>query len=134
MSEEWSGPVDRPEIKLDLIANHQKHVAKPEGGFLDTLLTGGVVIGGIVGLYLLWKHFFGKKEERKIAEGNERRQTRNPENSRLRKRAIAYSETDEKLSAIYADALADEEFLEFLEIFVESEDFDTVLRAVTGGE
>jgi len=133
MSEEWSGPHDGPETKLDLMPGHQKQAAKQDGKFLDTLLTGGVVIGGIVGLYLLWKHFFGK-EERKNADENEGRQTRSRENSRLRKRTIAYSEANEKLSGLYAGALANEEFLEFLETFVESEDFDTVLLAVTGGE
>jgi len=133
MSEEWSGPHDGPETKLDLMPGHQKQASKQDGKFLDTLLTGGVVIGGIVGLYLLWKHFFGK-EERKNADENEGRQTRSRENSRLRKRTIAYSEANEKLSGLYAGALANEEFLEFLETFVESEDFDTVLLAVTGGE
>ena len=132
MSEE-SSPIDGEEIKPDLIPHHQRQAAKQEGGFLNTLLTGGVVVGAIVGLYLLWKHLLGRKEDRKTSGAKEGGQTGSQGNRRLTKRAITYPEAD-KLRAVYAEALANEKFLEFLETFVRSEDFDTALFAVARGE
>jgi hypothetical protein len=124
MSEEGSGPVDGQEIKLDLVPHHQKHPAK-HGGFLKTLLTGGAIIGGLVGVYFLWKHFFGKKKD----EGK-----KNGRNQRFRKRETDETELEEELAAIYAEALADPEFVEFLETIFGAEFSDPEVAAADKAE
>lgn len=125
MSDEGSGPVDGQEIKLDLIPHHQKHAVKKEGGLFKTLLTGGVIIGGIVGVYMLWKHFFGKKKgeaHHPPGQGG----AKGKGGGGHRKRALDTEVVEDELAAVYAEALADEEFMDFLERFVEVEDFEGV--------
>ena len=122
MSDEGSGPVDGQEIKLDLIPHHQKHPIKTEGGFLKTLLTGGVIIGGIVGLYMLWKHFVAKRK------GEGHHPGRGGESGRggaaPRKRDLDTKDVEEELAAVYTEAIANQEFMDFLERFVDEEGFD----------
>jgi hypothetical protein len=125
MSDEGSGPVDGQEIKLDLVPHHQKHALKKEGGFLKTLLTGGVIIGGIVGVYMLWKHFFGKKKvetHHPPGQGGEK-----GKGGGHRKRELDTKVVEDELAAVYAEAIADEEFMDFLERFVDGEEFDGVV-------
>ena len=56
-----SGPVDGEEIRMEIAPHHQKHSLKKEGNSLVKLaVTGAVVVGGIVGVYLLYKHFLSK--------------------------------------------------------------------------
>jgi hypothetical protein len=103
MSDDASGPIDGQEIKLDIAPHHQKHPEKKEGpSLLKVAFTGAAVVGGIVGLYFLYKHFFGKKDEEK------------KEGGKLRRRGVEFEELEEEFQGVYEAALADEEFLEFL--------------------
>jgi len=91
-----------------------KNTLKKEGNSLVKLaVTGAAVVGGIVGVYLLYKHFLSKKEK----DGK----------ARLRKRdEFKVSDVEEEMKAVYTSALEDEEFLEFLEEIQGSGLFDDV--------
>jgi hypothetical protein len=107
-----SGPIDGQEIKLDVVPHHQKHAVKKEGpSLLKVAFTGAAVVGGIVGLYLLWKRFFGKKDEKDTKEGG---------GGKLRRREFKVADVEEEFRGVYEEALADEEFLEFLNEVQES--------------
>jgi hypothetical protein len=102
-AETGSGPVDGEEIRMDIAPHHQKHPQKQGPSFAKVALTGAAVVGGIVGLYLLFKHFFGKKGARQ------------PTNGKLRRRDWKGGDLEEEIGEVYASALEDPEFLEFLE-------------------
>ena len=133
---EGSGPVDGEQIELKLTPHHQAH--KPNTGFplAKTLYTGTAIVGGIVGLYFLYKHFFGKKRKNNANAGNNGNagnRTGNGNNGNgnngqggngNRKRDIRWedvvgfesgTEVGEKMMGVYEEALVDEGFLEFME-------------------
>ena len=90
---------------MDIAPHHQKHAPKKRTSVVKLAFTGAAVVGGIVGLYLLYKHFFGKKgDDKTVGKG------------KLRKRdEFKASDIEEEMKAVYTSALEDEEFLEFLE-------------------
>lgn len=105
-----SGPVDGEEIRMEIVPHHQKHPHKQGNSLVKFLFTGAAgaaVVSGIVGLYLLYKHFFGKKKEEQNNQGS----------AKLRKRSGKFkvSDVEDEMKAVYNFALEDEEFLEFLE-------------------
>ena len=90
---------------MDIAPHHQKPAPKKGTSVVKLAFTGAAVVGGIVGLYLLYKHFFGKKgDDKTVGKG------------KLRKRdEFKASDIEEEMKAVYTSALEDEEFLEFLE-------------------
>lgn len=111
-TESGSGPVDGGEIRLDIAPHHEKHPHKKENSIINALFTGAAVVGGVVGLYLLYKHFFGKKKEEN-------------KDGKLRKRSeFKVSEVEEEIKAVYTSALEDEGFLDFLEEIQDAGLFD----------
>jgi hypothetical protein len=105
-----SGPIDGQEIKLDIAPHHQKHAVKEGPSLLKVAFTGAAVVGGIVGLYLLWKHFFGRKDEDKREGGG----GGGGAGGKLRRREIKVAEVEEEFRGVYEEAIADEEFMDFL--------------------
>src|SRR5579859_1642704 len=65
-SQESTGPVDGQDIKVNFESapHYAPHKPHEEGGlsFGKVVLTGAALVGGLVGLYLLYKHFFSKKK------------------------------------------------------------------------
>jgi hypothetical protein len=104
-----SGPIDGQEIRFDVVPHHQKH--SHDGNSLAKIaLTGAAIAGGIVGIYFLWKHFFGKKDE-KAAEGH----VEGEGSGKLRKRDWKVTDVEDEIAKIYTEALEDPEFVKFLE-------------------
>jgi hypothetical protein len=103
-----SGPVDGQEVKIDVVPHHAAHKVeqRSKGGIVKIALTGAAVIGGIVGLYFLWRHFFGKKKNAPNANGNN--------GQKFKKRELTEDEMNDEIQAAYYEAMRDEEFLEFL--------------------
>ena len=101
-----SGPVDSQEIRMDIVPHHQKH-HKTDNSLVKVAFTGIAVVGSIAGLYLLYKHFFGKKGENIETAPNGKR--------KLRKRDFKVDDFEERVTSLYAKSLNDEVFLEFLE-------------------
>jgi hypothetical protein len=104
-----SGPVDGEEIKMDIAPHHQKHPHNKGPSIVQVALTGAAVVGGVVGLYMLYKHFFGRRDNRDDANGDARP-------GKLVRRAFG-GDIEEEVRAVYDEALQDEGFLEFLEDF-----------------
>ena len=128
-SDEGSGPVDGEEIQLKLTPHHQLH--RPKKGFplAKTLFTGAAIVGGIVGLYIFYKHFFVKK--RKANTNNGGNAAGNGGNGagggNNKKRNIAWEEAPqvgETMRGVYEEALLDEGFLEFVEGIYEGKVLD----------
>ena len=113
-SDEGSGPVDGEQIELKLTPHHQLH--RPKKGFplAKTLFTGTAIVGGIVGLYFLYKHFFGKKrKQNKVGNGGS-----GDNGGGNRKRDVRWEDgvqVGEVMKGVYEEALLDEGFLEFME-------------------
>jgi hypothetical protein len=96
-----SGPVDGDAVKVEIAPHHQAHAKKPSIGRIA--LTGAAVVGGVVGLFLLYKHFFGRRGAKKTDRGG-----------KMRKRDFETIDLQDEVNEVYLDALEDEEFLEFL--------------------
>ena len=109
-----SGPVDGEEIKMDIAPHHQRHTHHKGPGVVKLALTGAAVMGGIVGLYLLYKKFFGKKVPKGSSSSNS--------TTGKMKRSFG-GDVDGEVRAVYDEALSDEGFLEFLEEFNKEEGF-----------
>jgi hypothetical protein len=108
------GPVDGQEVDLKIVPHHQSE-AKSQGGggpnLIKLALTGTAIVGGIVGLWFLYKKFFGKKKGgEKPNNGGETRNGR-----MLLKRELEGENVEDTLLTVYETALQDEGFLEFLE-------------------
>jgi hypothetical protein len=127
---EGSGPVDGEKIELKLTPHHQAH--KPKAGFplAKTLFTGTAIVGGIVGLYFLYKHFFGKKNKDAANAGNGNNGGNANANGNgnggnaSRKRDVRWEDVvgfesgtavGDRMMGVYEEALVDEGFLEFME-------------------
>jgi hypothetical protein len=122
MSEDNRGAVDGEEIQLKLIPHHEKEVENKDG--LGKLLIGGtVVIGGVVLLYLLYKHYIkprllmAKMRHTPIWFGPQAK----------RKRDFVGDAAKDEMMEIYRDALEDEEFLRFVEEMKESGVLDDLM-------
>jgi hypothetical protein len=102
-TETGSGPVNGEEIRVEIIPNHQKIAPKTNNSIVKFAFSGAAVTGGIVGLYLLYRNFFGNND---LKKGDGRK---------LRKRGFKVANVEEEMKAVYTNALEDEGFLEFLE-------------------
>ena len=100
-----SGAVDGEEIKMDIAPHHQQHPHNKHT-VIKTALTGVAIVGGVVGLYILFKHFFGKKTPKKTGDGK----------VKLSKREFG-GQVEEQVRAVYDEALLDDGFLEFLDAY-----------------
>jgi hypothetical protein len=100
-----SGPVDGEEIKMDIAPHHQQHPHN-KNSIVKNALTGVAIVGGIVGLYILFKHFFGRKAPKKTDDGK----------IKLSKREFG-GQIEEQVRAVYDEALLDDGFLEFLDTY-----------------
>jgi hypothetical protein len=119
-SDEGSGPVDGEQIELKLTPHHQLH--RPKKGFplAKTLFTGTAIVGGIVGLYFLYKHFFGKKKKNAGNGGGANGGGNGGANGggNNRKRDVKWeneAQVGEVMKGVYEEALLDEGFLDFME-------------------
>jgi hypothetical protein len=104
-----SGPVDGEEIKMNIAPHHQKHPHNQGPSIVQVALTGAAVVGGIVGLYMLYKRFFGRRNNPDDTNDNARP-------GKLVRRTFG-GDIEEEVRAVYDEALQDEGFLEFLEEF-----------------
>jgi len=108
------GPVDGEEVQLKILPHHQKAEAKKSGGgpkLLKLALTGTAVIGGIVGLWWLYKRFFSGKKKAAAKKTNG---TTGEGGGKLRRREVIVDEFGDELQGAFEEALDDEGFLEFL--------------------
>jgi hypothetical protein len=96
-----SGPIDGEEINLQIAPHHEAHAKK--ASLAKTVLTGAAVVGGVVGLFLLYKHFFGRRGAKK-----------DDNKGKMRKRDFEVTDYQEEVNEVYLEALEDPEFLEFL--------------------
>jgi hypothetical protein len=101
--ETGSGPVDGDAVKVEIAPHHQAHANKKPASFGRIALTGAAVVGGVVGIFLLYKHFFGRRAPKKGDRG-----------SKMRKRDFETIDLQDEVNEVYLEALEDEEFLEFL--------------------
>lgn len=98
-----SGPVDDEAVNIQVATHHEDHEHKKPGRSVAKIaLTGAAVVGGVVGLFLLYKHFFGRRGPKK------------GDRSKMKKRAFETIDLQDEVKEVYLDALEDEEFLEFL--------------------
>src|SRR5437763_15054434 len=124
---EGSGPVDGEQIELKLTPHRQAH--KPNTGFplAKTLFTGTAIIGGIVGLYFLYKHFFGKERNNAAnrGDGNGGNGSNNGNGNGNQKRDIRWEDVvefesgtrvGERMMGAYGEALVAEGVWELMEI------------------
>ena len=122
MSEDNRGPVDGEEIQLKLTPHHEKEVEK-KGGLGKLLLGGTVVVGGVVLLYLLYKHYI--KPRLMAARMRHTPIWMGPQAKR--KRDFVGDAAQEEMMEIYHDALEDEEFLKFVEEMKDSGMLDNLM-------
>jgi hypothetical protein len=122
MSEDNRGPVDGEEIELKLTPHHAKDVEK-KGGLGKLLIGGTVVVGGVVLLYLLYKHYI--KPRLMMAKMRHTPIWTGPQAKRKRDFEVGDAAHEEMIQ-IYNDALEDEEFLRFVEEMKDSGMLDSL--------
>ena len=114
-------PPDSEEVDVKVVTTrHDKEANRGGGGggpnLLKLALTGTAIVGGVIGLWWLYKRFIaGKRHNASRRPPPESNDGNGATRVRMTKRDFNGEEIDEKLLDVYETALQDEGFLGFLE-------------------